>query len=260
MLILNPVRITLENLPADFYLEIEKPLHPKDPSMGSNKVPFTRELFIDRDDFRVEADKNFFRLCPGATVGLLNTPKPITYVSHSVNEQTGEVDHIVCKYEEDAKPNFKPKGWIHWIAKHEPSSSPVEIKETRLFSRLFKSDNPATLGDKYIEDIDPNSKEVVKGAIVETGVWGVIDESLKRAQEVVRMRKQESEKNGTEAPPSVDGLEVVRFQASRVAYFCLDLDSKLEEGKAQGGELVLNLITGLKEDKTKSAEKEKAKK
>ncbi|GAA5913004.1 glutamine--tRNA ligase [Sporobolomyces salmoneus] len=252
MLIVDPVKVTIENLPEDFYLDIEKPLHPKDPSMGSNKVPFTKHLFIDRDDFRTESDKNFFRLCPGATVGLLNTPKPITYVSHTVNEQTGQVDHIVCKYEHDAASNFKPKGWIHWIAQHEPSKSPVQISETRMFSRLFKSDNPATLGDKYLEDLDPKSKEVVKGAMVETGVWQVIEQSLKRAQEVVRLRKAESEKNGTEAPPSVDGLEVVRFQASRVAYFCLDLDSKVTEGKNEG-DLVLNLITGLKEDKTKVA-------
>jgi glutaminyl-tRNA synthetase len=254
LLILDPIKVTIENLPEDYYLEIEKLLHPKDPEMGSNKVPFTRNLYIDRDDFREEADKNFFRLCPGSTVGLLNVPKPISYVSHSKNPQTGKVDHIVVKYENESPANFKPKGWIHWIAKHEPSNSPVEIEETRMFSRLFKSDNPATLGDKYLEDLDPSSKKIVKGALVETGIWGVIDSSLKKAKEVVRLRKLESEKNGTEAPPSVDGLEVVRFQASRVAYFCLDRDSKLnDENGKDGGELVLNLITGLKEDKTKVA-------
>jgi len=252
LLILDPIKVTIENLPEDYYLGIEKLLHPKDPEMGSNKVPFTRNLYIDRDDFREEADKNFFRLCPGSTVGLLNVPKPISYVSHSKNPQTGKVDHIVVKYENESPANFKPKGWIHWIAKHEPSNSPVEIEETRMFSRLFKSDNPATLGDKYLEDLDPSSKKIVKGALVETGIWGVIDSSLKKAKEVVRLRKLESEKNGTEAPPSVDGLEVVRFQASRVAYFCLDGDSKLNDA-TQGGELVLNLITGLKEDKTKVA-------
>ncbi|GAA5984223.1 hypothetical protein JCM5350_002870, partial [Sporobolomyces pararoseus] len=252
MLIVDPIKVTIENLPEDFYLEIEKPLHPKDSSFGTNKVPFTREIFIDRDDFRVEADKNFFRLCPGSTVGLLNTPKPISYVSHSINEQTGLVEEIKVKYEFDAKENFKPKGWIHWIAKHERSNSPVLIKETRIFNRLFKSDNPATLGDKYLEDLDPESKKIKQGSMVEVGVWKVIKDSLEKAQEVVRLRKLESEKNGTEAPPSVDGLEVVRFQASRVAYFCLDQDSKLEEGNDKG-ELVLNQITGLKEDKTKTA-------
>ncbi|GAA6018752.1 hypothetical protein JCM11491_003435 [Sporobolomyces phaffii] len=255
MLIVDPIRVTIENLDEDFYLEIEKPLHPKDPSMGTNKVPFTRNLFIDRDDFRTESDKNFFRLCPGATVGLLNTPKPISYVSHSTDPTTGQVDHIVCRYEHDSPATFKPKGWIHWIAQHAPSRSPVAVAETRMFSRLFKSDNPATLGDKYLDDLDPNSKAIVTGAIVETGVWTVIAESLKRAQEVVRARQQESVKNGTEAPPSVDGLEVVRFQASRVAYFCLDLDSQVDAdaGADSKGRLVLNLITGLKEDKTKSS-------
>ncbi|GAA5906837.1 hypothetical protein JCM5296_001954 [Sporobolomyces johnsonii] len=250
MLILRPIRVTLENLPADFYLDITKPLHPKDPSMGSNTVPFTRELFIDADDFRVEpVDKNFFRLCPGATVGLLNVPKPIAYVSHEVDPATGAVTHIVARYVDDAPATFKPKGWIHWVAEHEPTASPVAVAETRVFRRLFKSDNPAALGDKYLDDLDPDSLTVVKGALVETGVWGVVRDSLKRADEVVQLRRAEAEKNGTEAPPSVDGLEVVRFQASRTAYFCLDRDTKLE-GES-GGELVLNLIASLKEDKGK---------
>ncbi|GAA6058923.1 hypothetical protein JCM10212_002875 [Sporobolomyces blumeae] len=252
--VVDPIRVTLENVDDDFYVEVEKPLHPKDPAMGSNKVPFTKTLFIDRDDFRTEADKNFFRLCPGATVGLLNAPKPISYVRHSIDRETGLVDHVVCRYEVESDPKSKPKGWIHWVAEHAASGSPVRVGETRIFSRLFKSDNPAALGDKYLDDLEADSKRVVRTALVETGVWGVIRDSLHRADQVVELRKREAEKNGTEAPPSVDGLEVVRFQASRVAYFCLDLDSSLtKDGRdVTGGDLVLNLITGLKEDKTKS--------
>ncbi|BGP08722.1 Glutaminyl-tRNA synthetase [Rhodotorula toruloides] len=251
-LILRPIRVTLENLPADFFLEVEKPLHPKDPSMGTAHVPFTREVFIDADDFRTEASKDFFRLAPGATVGLLNVPKPISYISHETDPATGAVTHIVCRYDEDVKEGFKPKGWIHWVASSAAHNSPVKVKETRLFSRLFKSDNPGALGDAYLDDLNPESLKVVEGALIEPAVWDVVRSSLKRANEVVELRKAEAAKNGTEAPPSVDGLEVVRFQANRVAYFCLDADSKLvEDGAKDGGELVLNLIASLKEDKGK---------
>ncbi|BGP16806.1 hypothetical protein JCM10213_004654 [Rhodosporidiobolus nylandii] len=253
-LVVRPVKVTLEKLPADFRLDITKPLHPKDPSMGSVTVPFTRELFIEQDDFRTEASKDFFRLCPGATVGLLNVPKPVTYVSHEVDPATGAVTHIVCKYEEDAPASLKPKGWIHWVA---DADDTVKVKETRLFRRLFKSDNPGALGDKYLEDLNPDSLEVVKGAVLERAAWEVVRSSLRRAKEVVDLRRAEAEKNGTEAPPSVDGMEVVRFQANRVAYFCLDADTVLDgEGdEVKGGELVLNLITNLKEDKAKSGGK-----
>ncbi|KAG0663871.1 hypothetical protein C6P46_002097 [Rhodotorula mucilaginosa] len=255
-LVLRPIKVTLENLPEDYCIEVEKPYHPKDPSMGTVKVPFTREVYIDEDDFRPEASKDFFRLAPGATVGLLHAPKPITYVSHETDPATGKVTHIVCKYEVDAPASLKPKGWIHWVARSAQHKSPVEVHETRLFSRLFKSDNPGALGDKYLEDLNPESLAIVKGALIETAVWDVIQSSLRRAKEVVELRKAEAAKNGTEAPPSVEGLEVVRFQANRVAYFCLDLDSKLDEaadGSVKGGELVLNLITSLKEDKGKKA-------
>ncbi|GAA6044303.1 hypothetical protein JCM8097_006758 [Rhodosporidiobolus ruineniae] len=254
-LVVRPIKVVLENLPEDYILDVEKPLHPKDPSMGSVTVPFAREIFIDQDDFRVEpASKDFFRLCPGATVGLLNVPKPITYVSHSVDPSTGELS-IVAKYESDAPASLKPKGWIHWVANAPSRGSPVRVKETRLFRRLFKSDNPGALGDKYLEDLNPDSLEVVKGAVVESAVWTVVRDSLKRAQAVVEERKKDAAKNGTEAPPSVDGLEVVRFQANRVAYFCLDADTVLDgEGDGvKGGELVLNLTAALKEDKGKKA-------
>lgn len=252
MLIVNPVKVTIENLPKDYYLAIEKPLHTKNPALGSNTVPFTPTVYIDADDFRGVADKDFFRLCPGATVGLLNVPRPITYVSHE-EDSTGKVTSIVCRYEDgDSAP--KPKAWIQWVAEHAPSRSPVHVKETRLFSRLFKSDDPASLGDDYIKDIDPDSKRVVKGALLETGIWKVIDESMERVKKAVEERLAEAKKEGTEAPPMVEGVEAIRFQGVRVAYFCLDQDSVLadKQGDAkergEGDEIILNLIAPLKQD------------
>ena len=249
-MVLNPIRVTLENLPVDYHSPIAKPLHPKDPSMGTNTVPFTRDIFIDADDFRTVADKDFFRLCPGASVGLLNVPHPISYVSHDVDGE-GKVTSIVCRYENEGPASKqKPKAFIQWVAQHEASSSPVKIAETRIFSRLFKSDDPASLGDDYIKDIDPASLKRVEGAIVEVGVWKVIEDSLARAKKAVEDRQEQAKKDGIEAPPQVDGVEAIRFQGQRVAYFALDLDSHLAEGGVGKGDdkLVLNLIAPLKQD------------
>lgn len=264
MMVLRPVRVTIENLAPDFLLEITKPMHPKDPAMGTNTVPFTRTVFIDRDDFRSEADSDFFRLAPGATVGLLNVPHPVTYVSHETNA-AGDVTSIVCRYEDGASAP-KPKTYIQWVAEHAPSHSPVKIAETRIFKRLFRSDDPGSLGsEEYIKDIDPDSLVRVKGALLEVGIWKVIEDSLAEAKRTVEERKKEAEKSGIEAPPQVDGLEVVRFQGLRVAYFALDSDSKIElggrtkAGEARSDYLVLNLIAPLKEDAGKKKVENKKK-
>lgn len=258
MMVLHPVRITIENLPSDFLLSIEKPVHPKNPSMGSNVVPFTNIVYIDQDDFRTTFSKDFFRLSPGASVGLLNVPHPITHVSHETNAE-GVVTSIICRYENGPTPP-KPKVWIQWVAEHAPSNSPVRIVETRIFKRLFKSDNPAGLGDDYIKDIDPESLKVVEGALLEVGIWKVVKDSLAAATAAVEARKAASLLAGTDAPPQVDGVEAIRFQGLRVAYFTLDSDShlpSLENGEELGRDgkdkLVLNLIAPLKQDAGKKA-------
>ncbi|KAM0789270.1 hypothetical protein ACM66B_000112 [Microbotryomycetes sp. NB124-2] len=262
MMVLDPIKVTIENLPDDFYLAVEKPLHPKVPSLGKNVVAFTKTVYIDADDFRSEADKDFFRLCPGATVGLLNVPYPITYVSHEQDSTTGQITSIVCRYENDTlKKPIKPKGWIQWVAEHAASKSPVRVDEARIFKRLFKSDDPASLGDDYVKDIDPNSAQTVKTALVETGIWNVVEQSLQAVKRVVEQRKREAEENGTEAPPLVDGVEAIRFQGMRVAYFTVDYDSRLKgvtaegrsesfkaDGDHEGDRLVLNMIAPLKQD------------
>ncbi|KAI5475493.1 glutamine-tRNA ligase [Pseudohyphozyma bogoriensis] len=248
MMVLNPVRVTIENLPSTFVEFVEKPIHPKNPSMGSNKVPFTSTIFIDTDDFKTTASPDFFRLSPGATVGLLNVPHPITYVSHEVDAK-GDVTSIVCRYD-DSPSAPKPKAWIQWVAEHAESNSPVKVEETRIFKRLFKSDDPASLGDAYIQDIDKDSLKRILGALLEVGIWKVIEDSLAAVKKTAEERRKEAEKAGTEAPPQVEGVEAVRFQGLRVAYFALDYDSKLTSGAVAGAKredkLVLNMIAPLK--------------
>lgn len=255
MMILNPIKVIIENLPSDYEYKSSRPIHPKNPTLGEIPILFTNTLYIDREDFRLESSKDFFRLSPGSTVGLLNVPYPITHLSHTIDPLTGLVTEIKCRYaNEQGDPTAKV--WIQWVAEHAASKSPVQISETRIFTRLFKSDDPASLGDAYIQDIDPNSLTVVSGALIETGIWKVVEDSQILAKKAVEDRKVEAEKLGLESPPSVDGLEVIRFQGMRVAYFALDQDSRIginEKGDRIEDGLVLNLVAALKQDSGKKA-------
>jgi glutaminyl-tRNA synthetase len=257
MMVLNPIKVIINNLPTDYLSLIEKAIHPKNPSMGTNIVPFTSTIYIDADDFRTVASKEFFRLSPDGNVGLLNVPHPISYVSHET-DSVGNVTLIVCRYE-DSTTAIKPKAYIQWVAEHAPSNSPVRVDETRIFKRLFKSDDPAALED-FVKDIDPESLVKSSNALLEVGVWDLMKQSLLNSAKASEKRKQEAITSGTEAPPSVDGVESIRFQGTRVAYFAFDYDSKLaalEEGvnakmeRRSGDRLILNMIAPLKQDSGK---------
>ncbi|KAL1737683.1 ribosomal protein L25/Gln-tRNA synthetase, partial [Schizophyllum fasciatum] len=140
LMVLNPLKVTLENVPDDFVLTVEKPLHPKVPALGVSRIPLAKVLYIDRGDFRLEDSPDYFRLAPGKTVGLYQAPHPITYVSHKTDAD-GTVTELVCHLENEGTPK-KPKAFIQWVAEHAPSGSPVRIDETRVFHKLFKSDEP----------------------------------------------------------------------------------------------------------------------
>lgn len=269
LMVIRPLKVTLENVPEDYLLMVEKPLHPKVPELGTSSIPFTRTLYIEADDFRLEDSKDYFRLAPGKTVGLFGAPYPITCVSYKTDNQTGEVVELVCRLEDEGTTK-KPKAFIQWVAEHPPSGSPVRVDETRIFHRLFKSDRPT--GD--ITDLQPDSLEVVKGAIVEAGFWLLAKRSIENAQQEATSRTEKVLKeNAAEATKPDDntphatseqlvGKECVRFQGLRVAYFALDKDARVAcldepaEAKAsrkQGDYLILNRIVSLKEDSGKAA-------
>ncbi|PWN53776.1 putative glutamine-tRNA ligase [Violaceomyces palustris] len=276
MMVLNPVKVTIENLPVDFYLELEKPLHPKVPAMGNNKIPFTRTVYIDSSDFRTEDSKDYFRLAPGKTVGLLQVPQPITCTSYKTDPATGQVSEVICRYEEGS--TLKPKAYIQWVAEHAPSGSPVKVDEARIFHPLFTSDNPAGEAN-YLDHINPDSLEVVKGAMLEVGFWDVAKTSIKQAkaeaEERTKKAKADAEKASKETltvscsssagsgAPEVTveqllGKECVRFQGMRVAYFALDKecsDLGLFDDAKSGEErrIILNRIVSLKEDTKKES-------
>jgi glutaminyl-tRNA synthetase len=270
LMVVRPVRVTIENLPEDYLSMVEKPLHPKVPDLGSSSVPLTRTIYIDADDFRLEDSKDYFRLAPGKTVGLFGVPHPITYISHKTDPSSGEVTELICKLEKEG-PTKKPKAFIQWVAEHAPSGSPVRVDETRIFHRLFKSDRPT--GD--VSDLTPNSLQVVKGAMMEIGFWPLAQRCISDARREAKSRTEEALKNNPTAitKPGDDtpyataeqlvGMECVRFQGLRVGYFALDKDSRvacldgasdfMPSAQKQGDYLVLNRIVSLKEDSGKTA-------
>jgi glutaminyl-tRNA synthetase len=272
LMVMRPVRVTIENLPEDYLLMVEKPLHPKVPELGSSSMPLTRTIYIDADDFRLEDSKDYFRLAPGKTVGLFGAPHPITYVSHKTDPSSGEVTELVCRLENEGATK-RPKAFIQWVAEHAPSGSPVRVDETRIFHRLFKSDRPT--GD--FSDLTSNSLEVVKGAMVEVGFWPLAKRCIADATREAKARTEQalednSKTVGAGAKPDDNtphataeqlvGMECVRFQGLRVAYFAIDKESRvacLDEAtdvvpaRKQGDYLIFNRIVSLKEDSGKTA-------
>ncbi|KAH0839954.1 glutaminyl-tRNA synthetase [Lanmaoa asiatica] len=269
LMVLRPLKVTIENLPEDYVLMVEKPLHPKVPELGTSIIPFTRTIYIDADDFRLEDSKDYFRLAPGKTVGLFQAPHPITCTSYKTDPTTGQVAELVCRLED--KWNAKPKTYIQWVAEHAPSGSPVRVDETRIFYPLFKSDNPLAAVPDFTADVNPHSVDVVRGAMIEVGFWPLARESMKNALAEARARAEKSKADGAQqfsdpeipvvTPEQLVGKECIRFQGLRVAYFSVDSDSRLStldntlepHGMNQGDVLVLNRIVSLKEDAGKGA-------
>jgi len=260
LMVLRPLKVTIENLEEDHLSTVEKPLHPKVPELGTSKVPFTRTIYIESEDFRLEDSKDYFRLAPGKTVGLFGAPT------------TGSVVEVIARLENSGQAK-KPKAFIQWVAEHPPSGSPIRVDETRVFHQLFKSDNPAASPD-YLADINPDSLEVVRGALLESGfltlakkLWrGAVAESKARTEKALKENETGTHGTDDDTPRATSdqlvGKECIRFQGLRVAYFTVDKDSKLkflEEGGdvvptlKEGDSIILNRIVSLKEDAGKTA-------
>ncbi|MCB0407437.1 MAG: glutamine--tRNA ligase/YqeY domain fusion protein [Bdellovibrionales bacterium] len=172
MAVLDPIKIVIENYPEEKVEELTGQRHPKKEDWGSRKIPFTREIYIDREDFLEEAPKSFFRLKPDGKVRLR-----YGYVihCHEVKKNTaGEVVELRCTYDERTKGGVTPegekkvKGIIHWVsATH---GLPAEI---RVYDRLFTVPNPSADKEKdFVEFINPESLIVKKG-FVEASLKGI---------------------------------------------------------------------------------------
>jgi len=206
--VLRPLKVIIDNYPKDQVEEMEALNHPKDPSMGTRKVPFSRVLYIEREDFREDPPKKFFRLAPGREVRL-RYAYFITCVD-VVKGENGKVVELHCTYDPatrggDAPDGRRVKGTLHWV-----SAAHALEAEVRLYDHLFTKENPYDVeeGQDFTANINPSSLEVLTACRVEPSLAGA-------------------------APGS-------RYQFERQGYFCVDPDSS-------AGKLVFNRTVPLRD-------------
>ncbi|MCG8335957.1 MAG: glutamine--tRNA ligase/YqeY domain fusion protein [Proteobacteria bacterium] len=169
MAVLKPLKVVIENYPEEQTEELEAPVHPQKPEMGKRTFPFSKVIYIERDDFMEDPPKKFFRLAPEKEVRL-RYAYIIKCEEVIKDEKTGEILELRCTYDPDTKSGTgtstkKVKGVIHWIA--EESSIEAEV---RLYDRLFTKPRPGESGKDFTNDINPNSIEIVKNAKLEANL------------------------------------------------------------------------------------------
>ncbi len=209
MVVMNPLKVILDNYPDDLVEEMDAVNNPENPGDGTRKVPFSKVLYIERDDFREEAPKKFYRLAPGAEVRLR-----YAYFVKCVSvdkDENGEITAVHCTYDPETKGGNAPdgrkvKGTIHWVsAKHAFNT------EVRLYDRLFTIENVGDIpeGEDYRSYLNPDSLRIVRGAMME--------------------------------PSLKDAEKGERFQFERIGYFCVDSKDEFE------GKPVFNRTVQLKD-------------
>jgi glutaminyl-tRNA synthetase len=177
--VLRPLKVVIENYPEGKGEELDAVNNPEDPSMGTRKLPFSRTIYIERDDFREDPPKQFFRLAPGKEVRLrwaffIKCDKVIK------DPKTGEVTELRCTYDPatrggNAPDGRKVKGTIHWVsAQH---ALPVEV---RLYDHLFSKPDPDDVpdGEDYHANLNPKSLEVIHPAYVEPSLMYAVPGQL----------------------------------------------------------------------------------
>jgi glutaminyl-tRNA synthetase len=215
MSVLRPLRVVIDNYPENQVEEFECANHPQCPDMGTRQVPFSRVLYIERDDFLENPPKKYHRLGPGREVRLRNA-YIIKFENMVKNEHTGEVVEIHCTYDpqtRNAPPadGRKVPGVIHWVSADH--GVPAEV---RLYDRLFSIEDPGSEGEDFVRYLNPNSLETLTTCYVE--------QSLKDAN-----------------PGSP-------YQFERLGYFCVD------EKDTKAGKPVFNRVVPLRDSWTKIAE------
>ena len=208
MAVLRPLRVVIDNYPEGQEEELEGANNPEDPAMGVRKVPFSRVLYVEQDDFREDPPRNFYRLAPGREVRL-RYGYFITCTSVVKDPLTGEVSEIHCTYDPETRGGQAPdgrrvRGTIHWVsAAH---SLPAEV---RLYDHLFTEEKPDDLGPDFRNALNPQSLETLTGCRVEPSL--------------------------AEATPETN------YQFERLGYFCVDsVDSR-------PGALVFNRTVSLRD-------------
>jgi len=216
MVVLDPVKLVITNYPEDQVEQMEADNNPENEADGKRTIPFSRERYIEREDFRAEAPKKFFRMVPGREVRL----KHGYYVNceKAVKNDAGEITEIHCTYDPQSRGGWtddgrRVKGTLHWVsAEH---AVPVEVRK---YDRLFSVENPAKApeGKDFTDNLNPDSLTVLNGCLAEPGM--------------------EASKPGD------------RFQFLRQGYFCTDTDATKEKP-------VFNQTVGLRDSWAKKEKK-----
>ena len=208
MAVLKPLRVVIDNYPDDLVEEMEAINNPEDATMGSRRVPFSKVIYIEQEDFREDPPKQYYRLTVGREVrlryGYLITCESV------VKDSDGKVIELHCKYDEATRGGTTPDGrkvksTIHWV-----SAAHALDAEVRLYDNLFTKENPHDVaeGEEFTSNLNPNSVEVLRGSKIESSLQS--------------------------ASPGE------RFQFERMGYFTVDPDS--EPGKP-----VFNRVIGLRD-------------
>ena len=198
MAVLRPLKVIIDNYPEGEVEELDAENNPEDESMGHRKIPFSREIYIEREDFMEDPPRKYFRLAPGREVRLKDAYY-ITCVDVVKDEQTGEVTELHCTYDPETRGGWsedgrRVRGTLHWV------SAPHALEaEVRLFDHLFTKPNPNDVeaGSDFREHLNPNSLEALESCQVESSLAGVVP--------------------GTQ------------YQFLRTGYFCVDPDSSDEK-------------------------------
>ncbi|MCI0781044.1 MAG: glutamine--tRNA ligase/YqeY domain fusion protein [Chloroflexi bacterium] len=200
MAVLHPLRVVIDNYPEGEEEEFEAVNNPEDPSMGSRKVPFSKVLYIEQDDFREDPPRRFFRLAPGREVRLRYACF-ITCVGVVKDEKTGEVLELHCTYDPETRGGSAPDGrrvqaTLHWV-----SAAHALEAEVRLYDTLFSDSSPGGASEEegadFKSSLNPNSLETLTSCLVEPSLAGA-------------------------APGS-------RYQFERQGYFCVDSKDSTED-------------------------------
>jgi glutaminyl-tRNA synthetase len=218
MAVLRPLKVVIDNYPEGQTEEMDAVNNPEDPSAGTRKVPFSRVLYIEQDDFRENPPKQYYRLSPGREVRL-RYGYFITCTQVVKDEKTGEVVEVHCTYDPatrggNAPDGRKVKATIHWV-----SAAHAIDAEVRLYENLFTKENPddAAEGQDFTANLNPNSLEVIANAKLE--------------------------------PSLANAAQGRGYQFERLGYFCVDKDSKPDK-------LVFNRTVPLKDTWAKIEKRE----
>lgn len=176
--VLNPVKLIISNYPENQSEVLLTENNPEDPSAGSREIVFSRELYIEREDFMEEAPKKFFRMTPGQEVRLKSAY--IVKCTGCKKDAEGNIEEIYCEYDPQTKSGMpdsgrKVKGTLHWL-----STQNAIQAEVRLYDRLFSVENPSTDDRDFRELINPNSLKVINNVYVEP--WLINEKPLSNFQ------------------------------------------------------------------------------